>query len=97
MTWVQIQKSTQATWSDYEKVQQALGDEPPDGLILHAAGEVDGGRWQSVSVWESEDHFNRFLGDRLQAAARSALGDEMVDSGPPPSETFEAKHLWPER
>ena len=33
MTWVQIQKASQATWGDYEKVRQAVGDDAPDGLI----------------------------------------------------------------
>jgi hypothetical protein len=30
-----------------------LGDEKPDGLIVRAAGEVDG-RWKSVAIWESQ-------------------------------------------
>ena len=93
MTWVQIQKATKATWSDYEKVQQLVGREAPDGLIYHAAGEQPGGQWQSVSVWESEEHFNRFRDEKLTPAARQALGDELVDAGPPPMESFEAKHI----
>jgi heme-degrading monooxygenase HmoA len=93
MPWVQIQKAAQATWSDYEKVQQLVDDDRPEGLIFHAAGEQPGGQWQSVSVWESEEHFNRFRDERLLPAARQALGDELVDAGPPPSEAFEAKHV----
>jgi hypothetical protein len=94
VTWVQIQKSTKAQWSDYEAVRQAVGDEVPEGLLYHAAGEVEGGRWQSVSIWESEGHFERFREARLEPAARQALGEEMVNSGPPPSESFEARHVW---
>jgi heme-degrading monooxygenase HmoA len=93
MPWVQIQKSTQATWDDYERVQQALGEDAPPGLIYHAAGEVEGGRWQSVSIWESEEDFNRFRDERLMPAVRQALPASMVERGPPPSETFEAKHV----
>ncbi len=93
MPWVQIQKSTQAKWDDYERVQQVMGDDPPPGLIYHAAGEVEGGRWQSVSIWESEGDFDRFRDERLMPAVQEALGAEMVQSGPPPSETFEAKHV----
>ena len=93
MPWVQIQKSTQATWEDYQRVQQAVGDDAVPGLIYHAAGEADGGRWQSVSIWESEDDFNRFRDERLLPAARGALGAEMVEAGPPPMESFEAKHV----
>jgi len=94
MTWVQIQKATQATWDDYERVQQAVGDETPEGLIYHAAGEADGGRWQSVSVWESEEHFNRFREQRLMPAVEQALGGDMMQAGPPPTESFEAKHVF---
>jgi heme-degrading monooxygenase HmoA len=92
MAWVQIQKATQATWDDYEKVRASVGDDAPEGLIYHAAGEQENGRWQSVSIWESEEHFNRFRDEKLMPAAREALGDTMVDAGPPPQEAFETKH-----
>jgi hypothetical protein len=92
MPWVQIQKSTQATWDDYERVQQALGEDAPPGLIYHAAGEIEGGRWQSVSIWESEDDFNRFRDERLMPAVEQALPASLTAGGPPPSETFDAKH-----
>jgi len=94
MPWVQIQKSTEATWDDYERVQQAVGEDAPSGLIYHAAGEIDGRRWQSVSIWESEDDFNRFREERLMPAVQQALPASMADAGPPPSETFEAKHVF---
>jgi hypothetical protein len=93
MPWVQIQKSTEATWDDYERVQGALGDEPPAGLIYHAAGEIEGGRWQAVSVWESQDDFNRFLEDRIMPAVQETLDPKLAEGGPPPTEWFEAKHI----
>jgi hypothetical protein len=94
MPWVQIQKSTEATWAEYERVQQALGEDAPAGLVYHAAGEIDGGRWQAVSIWESEEHFNRFRDERLLPAVEHALGAGMVEAGPPPTEAFEAKHVF---
>jgi heme-degrading monooxygenase HmoA len=93
MTWVQIQKAAQASWDDYERVQRALGDDVPEGLIYHAAGEQENGRWQAVSIWESEAHFNRFRHERVVPAVRDALGDQMAEAGPPPTESFEAKHV----
>jgi hypothetical protein len=94
MPWVQIQKATQATWNDYAQVQQALeGGGKPAGLIHHAAGEQPNGCWQAVSIWESEDDFSRFRDERILPAVREALGNELADAGPPPSESFEAKHL----
>lgn len=97
MPWVQIQKATQATWDDYANVQHMLeGDGKPAGLIYHAAGEQPSGCWQAVSIWASEDDFNRFRNERLVPAVREALGDDMADAGPPPSESFEAKHVLAE-
>jgi hypothetical protein len=93
MPWVQIQKSTEATWDDYERVQQAVGEDAPAGLIYHAAGEIEGGRWQSVSIWKAQDDFNRFRDERLMPAVQQVLPAAMAEGGPPPSEAFEAKHV----
>jgi len=94
MAWAQIQKATEATWEDYETVSNAIGsdDNPPEGLIVHAAGEVDG-KWQSVAVWESQEAYERFRDERVFPAVRQALGDSAIEGGPPPSESFEVKHL----
>jgi hypothetical protein len=92
MPWVQIQKAQQVSWSDYERIAQAIGEAPPAGLIIHAAGEVDG-RWQAVSVWESRAAFEAFREERVLPAVRAVLGDELAAAGPPPEEWFEVKHL----
>ena len=92
MTWVQIQKAEQATWDDYAPVARLLGDTAPDGLMVHAAGEVDG-LWRSVSIWESKEAFERFRNERLLPVVAQVHGDEVVGAGPPPSEWFEVKHL----
>ena len=94
MAWAQIQRSTEATWEDYETVSNAIGadDDPPEGLIVHAAGEVDG-KWHSVSVWESQEAYERFRDERVFPAVRQTLGDAAIEGGPPPSESFEVKHL----
>ena len=94
MAWALVQTATEMTWSDYESVTQALGvdSDPPDGLIVHAAGEVDG-KWRSVDVWESEADYNRFREARLMPAVIQAMGEEAVAAGPPPQESFEVKHL----
>jgi hypothetical protein len=93
MPWVQIQKSTEATWEDYEKVQRVLGDDAPEGLLYHAAGEIEGGRWQAVSVWESQEHFDRFRDERLMPAVQEALPASLAEGGPPPTEWFETRHV----
>jgi hypothetical protein len=90
MAWVQIQKSEEASWDDYERVSAAVGDAVPAGLILHAAGPVDG-RWQAVGVWESKAAFEAFREERILPAVRATLGDGAVAAGPPPEEGFEVK------
>ena len=94
MAWVVIQKATETGWAEYEKVSQAVGadDNPPAGLIAHAAGE-ENGKWRSVDIWESQADFERFQEERLLPAARAALGDAIIDAGPPPQESFVVKHL----
>ena len=93
MPWVQIQKASEARWDEYERVRQVVGDESPEGLIYHAAGEQQDGRWQAVSIWESEAHYARFRDERILPAVAQVLGDDAVQAGPPPAESFEAKHV----
>jgi hypothetical protein len=94
MAWVHIQSAQEASWEDYEKVSKlAEADEnPPEGLIVHAAGE-ENGRWRSVSVWESQAAYEKFREERLLPAVERALGEEAIKAGPPPAESFDAKHL----
>lgn len=44
-----------------------LENRPADGGLIHVAGPVEGG-WRVVDVWESQEHFDTFLRDRLGAA-----------------------------
>jgi hypothetical protein len=94
MAWVLIQKAQEATWADYERVAQAIGvdENPPEGLILHAAGEEDG-KWRMVTVWESQAAHDRFRDERILPAVRATMGDAAIDAGPPPEESFEVKHI----
>jgi hypothetical protein len=62
-------------------------------LIYHAGGVQENGNWQSVSIWETEDDFNRFRDERLLPLVRQVLGDELADADPPPTEWFEARHV----
>lgn len=43
-------------------------------MIAHGSYEVDGDLVVN-DVWESRGHFDRFAGERLQAATGEALGD----------------------
>jgi hypothetical protein len=42
-------------------------DQSPDGLILHTAGQSEEG-WYVYDVWESQEHFQRFVESKLGPA-----------------------------
>lgn len=48
---------------------QAIGDDPPDGLLVQVAGRAEDGL-RIVSIWESAVHHDRFVAERLHPALR---------------------------
>ena len=52
---------------------------PPAGLIAHFGAPADGGGWQVIDAWESEEAFRRFLQESVIPAAQ-ALGAPPFDS-----------------
>lgn len=69
-----------------EAVSQEMdvANNPPDGLIVHTASEVDG-RVRIVDVWESREKFLAFERDRLIPAIVKVSGMP-ADAGPPDME-----------
>jgi hypothetical protein len=59
--------------NQYNRVVDALAldDNPADGLLLHTAGPKPDG-WRVFDVWRSEDHYNRFVDERLKPAVQQA-------------------------
>jgi hypothetical protein len=49
---------------EYDAIFAALGDAPPDGLIMHLASPTGSGM-RIVEVWESAEHSARFAGRTL--------------------------------
>ncbi len=70
------------TQEQYDAVNEQMGiaENPPAGLIFHAAGPTEGG-WGVIDFWESRDSFDSFLADRIQPAIE-ALGDRAPQSPP---------------
>jgi hypothetical protein len=52
----------------YDAVMKGLGDEA-EGRIYHVAGPTEGG-WMVVDVWETTEHFEQFLAEKLIPVAR---------------------------
>ena len=70
-------------------IGEAVGDEPIEGLIVHAGGTSDRGVY-SLDVWESKDAADRFLSERLMPAVQ-AMG---LADGPPLSvEDYELPYV----
>lgn len=64
-----IVRDTPASWEDYRRVVAQLGDEPPEGLVLHVAGRTPEGV-RVIEVWQSRTAYARFDRGRLRAAER---------------------------
>lgn len=70
------------TQEQYEAVHDRVNvdADPPQGLIFHSAGPIDGG-WGVIDFWESRDDFDRFAAERLQPAIQD-LGDRAMPNPP---------------
>jgi hypothetical protein len=62
---------------------------PPDGLIFHASGPVDGG-WGALDFWESREKFDTFAAERIGPAS-AAIG---LDA-PPEMHEFPVHEYFP--
>jgi hypothetical protein len=50
-----------------------LSGSPPEGLLFHWAGEIDG-EWTITDVWESREAYDRFERDLLVPAITKVTG-----------------------
>jgi hypothetical protein len=70
MTWAFVH-DLEITWPDYQRVQHELGDQRPNGLILHLAGQHNG-EVRVIGVWESEAAYRTFREQQLLPAISRA-------------------------
>jgi hypothetical protein len=68
---------------EYDAVSAKLdiANNPPDGLILHSAGDLEGAfqifkTFQIFNLWESREHADRFHRERLQQARLEVMGEK---------------------
>jgi hypothetical protein len=76
MTYAYVQDVAEE-WENYERLAAALGDDVPEGLIVHVAGPTDSG-FRIIDVWESQEAWERFRNERLRPAVRRVAGDASV-------------------
>ncbi len=80
----------------FDRITEALGPEPPDGLVVHLAVERPEGGLRYYHVWESEEHWERFADERLHPAIHPMLHEVFGDELPPEPECIPLSlvHVW---
>jgi hypothetical protein len=78
----------------YDRIQAAIdvANNPPEGLIFHWAGEVDG-KWTVTDVWQTREAYDRFRERQLFPAIRQISGMDPAN-GPQPTITEFAVHNY---
>lgn len=64
---------------------------PPEGLMFHASGPVDGG-WGVIDFWDSRQSFDTFSEERIRPAVQAA-GAEL--QSPPDIKEFPVHEHFP--
>jgi hypothetical protein len=79
----------------YDAVSAELGAEskPPEGLIFHWAGMVDG-KWRITDVWESRGDHDRFVTERLRPAIEKVARARGLDPTVQPITTEAPVHNY---
>jgi hypothetical protein len=85
-------KFSGGTQEQYDAIHGHMNVEtdPPEGMIFHSAGPIEGG-WGVIDFWESREAFDRFAGSRLQQANQE-LGDRSFPA-PPDIREFPVHHF----
>lgn len=70
------------TQEQYDTVHSHLDVDanPPEGLVLHSAGPIEGG-WGIIDFWDSREAFDTFASDHLGPGIRE-LGDRAMPNPP---------------
>ena len=58
---------TDSSTATYDWAKEQIGDDPIDGLIVHAAGfDTDAKVFRVMDVWESQAQAERFIEERIR-------------------------------
>jgi hypothetical protein len=73
--------------SNYDAVAERLQGEAPVGLIVHTAGwDEERSVFRILDVWESREHAQRFIDERLMPVVNELLAGR--EDAPPPSREY---------
>jgi hypothetical protein len=84
-----------ATEQMYRQVKQAIGDQEPEGLVVHLVVQVEGGL-RHVEVWDSKEDWDRFHDERVEPALHQVLTAAGFAQMPPdpPVEELALVDVW---
>ena len=68
----------EASADEYNQINEKVDPKgnPPDGLIMHCGGAIDGDKIRVWDVWESQGKFEEFMESRLGPAIAEAMGPD---------------------
>lgn len=72
MTFILIADAPSRSTYDGVSARLGLAENPPAGLLMHTASELDSGRVRIVDIWESEHAMQSFSRERLHPALDAA-------------------------
>ena len=80
--------------TNYDAINQRLreSEAAPEGFLMHAAGATPAGGFNIIEVWESREHFDRFVAEQLMPILRDlqVSGDE---AAAPTVTTYELRNF----
>ena len=91
-------KDGDTSTTNYDAVSAALNlQDAPDGLLIHTAGfDLDAGLFRIFDVWETREHGERFISERLspiiEPMAAAAAENPDVNFDPPNREAWYELH-----
>ena len=94
MTYAFIQ-DVPITVAIYHDIIAGLGDQPPEGLIVHVVQVLDDGHLRYLDVWESEAACARFTEARLHPVVGPVLARHHVHPDrEPPQQPVDIADVW---
>ena len=91
---VKITRSPSIDRATYDAVNERvrIGANHPLGLLMHAAGEVDG-VFQVIEIWASEDYAARYESERLMPALQQVVGTDQFPGYQGAVTTYDTHYL----
>ena len=74
----------------FANVRAAIGDEQPEGLVVHLVTKTDSGL-RHIGIWRSQNDWQRFYDERVRPAVHRVLAEAGITPLPPDPIVHELK------